>query len=148
MPGVKVRAIREQLGVVLRGAGFAPSGFHFSRIGSDAGSKVHRSYATHAPSRRITDRQKTWSQVETTVQVRVLVHRPLEDKEGFVADDVAEQAVNACLFAFELAGVGGGLEVGSVSTAVHTANPQIDVVTVTCSARHTIWTEPVPEVAP
>lgn len=142
MPGIKVRDIREQLDAAMRGAGYEPSAYDFARLGRDAGSKVHRSFATHAPRRIIDGRQHVDAHATTTIEVRALVHRQLDDPQGYATDDAAEQMCNVGLFGFALDGVGGGLEVQALAVQPHTQYPQIDVVTVTFTARHRLWTEP------
>lgn len=141
MAGVRVSTLRDALGLVMRKVGFTRSAYPAHLIGRDAGSKVHRSYATAAPRRVPDGRQKVGVQVRTSLQVVALIQVAMEDPEGLDVDDAVEDAANAVLgfagFTFDDL---GHIELEGVTVAPHPQHPRIQVITLDLLALHTHYT--------
>lgn len=143
MPGLRTSAIRQAIATDLRTGGWTPSAYPLRDLGKDKGSKVHRSFSTMARSSALAGRQHTEVHRVTTIDVGGLVSVPHDDPQGYALDDAAEDLTTAVLFgeaALEIV----ALQVNSLTVRPHAAHSRLWVITLTVTARHTLYTHPTP----
>lgn len=125
------RDIRTELAALMDDAGYRHTAYTYDTIGMDAGSKLHRSYATTIERRDYQAREGRGAcrLVLLTVGVRVLLQRQ-RDAESESAYDV-DDATDALVDLLEsFAGDGYSTRVDSAESAPHDRLSAMQVITV------------------